>query len=255
MARRKRTRNGGLESRLEIEVAPSRGGLWLNIRTSHVFQYEIRFFALGTGGHQRSGFLRGNVRVSMLRRFVDLGFDAVVVGITWHRLSFGSARKVTVAGPVLPPGDRLFSPMHPSLTSTEPIRLPTGLRRRRGRAVRPYAETYPVYAAPYALYDDRYGLYAEGYQDMYGAYLETYGQIAPYADQLLRARRKGVARPKRKRRAVQKKRTGKISRATKLKPKPKSKPKTRARSRRSTGSARHKGRVTKRKTRSAGKHT
>src|SRR5437868_2938966 len=215
MARGKVTPKQDPAAHVELEVTPARGGLWLESQSSRRIQYQIRYFALGTAGHQRSGFLSGSINASKARRFVDLGFDVIVAGITWQRLSFGSGATKTVTAPVPSPGDPSFRPMHPSLTATASIQGAAGGRRRRraGRMADSYGvrrDSYGIYAEgygqafdEYGLYLDQYGRFAEGYQDEYGAYLEGYTAFSPYEDTSGKGRR-SVGRPK-KRKATPKK--------------------------------------------------
>jgi hypothetical protein len=264
MARGKATPKQDPAAHVELEVTPGRRGLWLESQSSRRIQYEVRYFALGTAGHQRSGFLRGSINASKARRFVDLGFDVIVAGITWQRLSFGSGATKTVTAPVPSAGEPSFSPMHPSLTSTASVQVAAGRRgrRRAGRVTDSYGvrrDSYGMYADAYGQTFDEYGLYldqygraAEGYQDEYGAYLEGYTEFSPYEDTSGKGKR-GV-RPPQKRKAAPKKAKGKKrqkkaltsgstakrksrSKSTlktskkKRKPQAKAKPKTAARSR------------------------
>jgi hypothetical protein len=245
----KSTRKGVSKPHIEIEVAPSRGGLSINIRSNRLFHYEIRYFALGTAGHQRSGNLRGNVRTSLTRRFVDLGFDVVIAGITWHRLSFGSAGSSVDVGPVLPT-EPSFRSMHPSSTLSSPVQFPReaqpGGRRRSSLT----GDTYAGYADTYELYHDQYdqyGMYAEIYQDAYGIYFDAYDEIAPGVKDKPRAKRKKPTRRKQRRAPTHKKRTKRKAKSrSKAKISPKRKRKARTPTKASVGTARSKGRKTKR---------
>lgn len=243
----KSTRKDASKPHIEIEVAPSRGGLSINIQSNRTFFYEIRYFALGTAGHQRSGYLRGSVRANLTQRFVDLGFDVVVAGITWHQLSFGSTGSSVGLGPVLPT-EPSFRPMHPSSTSSSSVQLPR--RPQRGARKRSLltGDTHTGYADTYELYNDQYGMYAEMYQDTYGSYFDAYDETSHDDEDKPRAKRKKPARRKQRRTPTKKKRTKKKA-ASRSKAKSSSKRKRKAKipTKASVAKTRDKGRKKKRK--------
>jgi hypothetical protein len=72
-----------------IHCLPEQRGFWFEIAVSRTVKYKVRYFALGTAGHQRQGELQGTARVTHYRRFIELGFPIVVVGITDLNLLVG----------------------------------------------------------------------------------------------------------------------------------------------------------------------
>jgi hypothetical protein len=185
MAKRRpeRRRSGSV---IEIELTPDHGGVWLHIRSRQRLHYDIQYFALGTGGRQRNGSVRGNVTSNIVRRFVDLGFDVVVAGIIRQQLVLGPAGAIEVDAPAVPPREPSFRPMHPSLTSAARVRIPTARRRRRRSTTDTMelygADQYGLYGDTYGQYFDQYGIYGDAYQDMYGPYFGGYGELTPYEE-------------------------------------------------------------------------
>jgi hypothetical protein len=74
---------------ITLSCVPEGTGFWLAISASREVKYRLSYFVLGAAGHQRQGEIQGILRSKHQRRFVELGFSAIVVGLSDLILTFG----------------------------------------------------------------------------------------------------------------------------------------------------------------------
>jgi hypothetical protein len=178
--RTKRNRNRTARPNLRFEAIPATRGFWLSIQSTHKLDYDFYYFALGTRGHQRQGELQGTSNERTARKFVDLEFDPVIVGLTVGKVSLGGKDTLPLSSaPPLPlqkPYVHAESRARLPWMSRGPARLSVAPRRpRRQSRGSQYQTQYDLYGsylygAMYRpLYGDMYGdLYGDMYGDIYG---------------------------------------------------------------------------------------
>jgi len=156
----RRVRNARRSGAFAIYLLPASQGFWLMIRSRQQVHYRIKYLAIGSAGHQRKAETRGRTSKSDFRRFIHLGFNVIMAGITSAALSLGKAAAGTLIRlPVVTPEGLTYSPIrHAALAggATVPRRRRKGQRQTRGQ------------------YEDSYDLYG-----LYGAYLPTVAYIHP----------------------------------------------------------------------------
>ena len=148
-------------------------GFWLEISSSRKMKYRLHYFVLGASGHQQEGELEGTASKKFFRKFVELKFSTIVVGVTNLNVSLGGYSGGDYGPPIFP-------------MRTEPSRsLPAVNVRGLGRVVVPSSARKNRGAS--SLYGGAYGIY--------GTYM--YGQeVGPGP-----MRKKGMSRRKGKRTA------------------------------------------------------
>jgi hypothetical protein len=147
----KRKTSGTPDYVIAFQLVPAARGFWLEIRSSRLLQFELEYFALGVAGYQRRGDARGQTDGFRFRKFIDLGFDVMLVGITNAKFSGGkSAKTRSLEFSKTVPEDFRFEPIRPSSL------LPRGatgsklfISKMRGRK---HAREAGPYAGPYWSY-------------------------------------------------------------------------------------------------------
>ena len=152
-------------------------GFWLEISSSRKVKYRLRYFALGASGHQQEGELVGAASKKFFRRFVELKFSTIVVGVTYLTISFGRYSGGHYGPPIFP-------------MRIEPSRSLPGVNvKGLGRIVVPPSARKNRGASSLGTYGGAYG--------MYGTHM--YGQeVGPGPGKKKRIGRRKGKRPVRK---------------------------------------------------------
>jgi hypothetical protein len=130
---------------LAVKCVPERNGFWFEIGVSRKVKYRIRYFALGTAGYQRQGELEGTAGTKYYRRFIELGFTVVVVGVTDLLLSLGKGSIRGYEVPLVLARSRpLPTPSGGRITGLGRIELSAAARKTRRDT---FDGTYGVYGA------------------------------------------------------------------------------------------------------------
>src|ERR1700680_2024546 len=148
---------------IAIQFSPAARGFWLFVESSLRVRYKLEYFALGPAGHQRKAQIEGAVSERNFRRFVELGFDVVLVGVTRQELSFYGANTRSDRNSAFLANVPAFIPMHPaSLVSPADKSAVFAIAKNPKRRVKLRGQ----YEDPYVFYQDR----------MYGVFDPPYGQ-------------------------------------------------------------------------------
>jgi hypothetical protein len=135
---------------------PEDEGFWLDVEASRQVKYRIRYFALGKAAYQRQGEVSGTVGKQHYRRFVNLGFPVVVVGISDLQLSAGTKLIRGYEVPLVLGQPRpLLVPSFSPIAGRGRIELSAAARRKRTDG---FDTTYGTYGL-YGMYGGIYGAY------------------------------------------------------------------------------------------------
>lgn len=135
---------------LAVKCVPERNGFWFEIGVERKVKYSIRYFALGTAGYQRQGELEGTTGTKYYRRFIELGFAVVVVGVTDLLLSLGKESIRSYEVPLVLARSRLLpTPSGTRITGLGRIELSAAARKKRRDTFDVAYGVYGAYGTPF----------------------------------------------------------------------------------------------------------
>lgn len=153
MAKTKSKRQRLPQDLVALQLSAADSGFWVLIRSSRSVHYKIEYFALGAAGYQRKGEVDGRTDGLHFRKFIDLGFTVMIVGVTDAEFSIGTlAKKGWSHLPGVPPSDVQFEPIRATSLvprGGEKTKMFIGKKRREGKDAGSYGGAYGFYGGGY----------------------------------------------------------------------------------------------------------
>jgi hypothetical protein len=153
MAKTKSKRQRLPQDLVAFQLSAADSGFWVLIRSSRSVHYKIEYFALGAAGYQRKGEVDGRTDGLHFRKFIDLGFTVMIVGVTDAEFSIGTlAKKGWSHLPGVPPSDVQFEPIRPTSLvprGGEKTKMFIGKKRGGGKDAGSYGGAYGFYGGGY----------------------------------------------------------------------------------------------------------